>query len=122
MNCLDQILIELVASDPWDWVIAIGDVPLSARILRWQLGAGGLPVQCLLSLESPSNYGGVQCKYFIGSPRHEGDNLDAIIVGGEVLCALTHIPDERANASDPFDLTWWRGGVGLICTVRRKNK
>jgi hypothetical protein len=112
--------VAILVSDPWDFVTINGAGPFMSTLLR--IGpdpdVGGHEA-ALLQLETPLVYEGVSCEYFIASPRHERDDLSSLASGAEVLCGLTCIPADRANSANPFDLSWWRGGVGLIATVRK---
>jgi hypothetical protein len=122
MTYPENMLVEILVSDPWDWCTVIGGGPFDAKILKWKIDKGGQAVEMLLSLLIPRTYKGVECAYFVGSPRHEEDRLEDILRGRELPCDLVCIPKDRANSTDPFDLSWWRGGIGLICTVRRSKK
>ncbi len=122
MTYPENILVEIGVSDPWDWGTEVGCGPFDARILKWQLGPDGKPIQMLLSFVEPKTFQGVDCTYFVGSPRFVGRQLEDIICGDAVHCGLTRISEERANSADPFDLSWWRGGIGLTCTMRLSRK
>lgn len=108
----------VLSSDPWDFVTEHGPGPFTANVLRVNEsdpGEGALLVQ----LQHPLIYRGIRCEYFVVSPRHEGDDI-ASLAGGKVLpCGLTQIPADRVDSTNPFDLSWWRGGVALLGSVRK---
>ncbi len=111
----------IVVSDPWEFLTEHGTGPFIATVI--QIGADQyVPGKkaILLQLKNPLIYNGLTCEYFIASPRLEGRNITALATGGEVYCGLTRIPADRAISSDPFDLSWWRGGVALVATLHQK--
>jgi hypothetical protein len=72
----------------------------------------------LLKLHTPLSYRGINCEYFVASPRHEGTDLESLVSGAVVTFAFTRIPEDRATSANAFDLSWWRGGIGLIGTLQ----
>lgn len=111
--------VELIVSDPWEFCTELGAGPFNARIL--QVGKSqDVPDKdaVLIQLLSPVTYREVTCEFFVASPRHENETLQSLGEGREVSCGLTVIPVDRAHSPNPFDLSWWRGGVGLIGTLR----
>jgi hypothetical protein len=112
--------VAVVVNEPWDFFTAHGAGPFRAKVL--QIGPDpDVPTEdaALLRLETPLIYDGVDCEYFIARRRHEDDRIDALLTGAEIHSGLTRIPADRANSENPFDLSWWRGGVGLIATLRK---
>jgi hypothetical protein len=120
MNYPENMLVEIIVSDPWDWGTDVGCGPLAAKILKWKIGKDSQPMAMLLCLLTPQVYKGMECQYFVASPRHVECHIEDVVRGKELACGLVHIPEAHATSSDPFDLSWWRGGVALICTVRAK--
>jgi len=112
--------LEVVVSDPRDFGTIHGTGPFFSKVLQVH-GEENVPGKgsILLRLKTPLEYEGVSCEFFVASPRLENENLRSLIEGKEVFCNLTRIPSERAASSNPFDLSWWRGGVGLIAALRR---
>lgn len=112
--------IELSVSDPWDFCSVHGTGPFLGSIL-----AVGRDPQVpgkeaiLIRLKPTLTYNRKVCEYFIASPRLESGDLKALVSGGEVFCSLTMISADRATSLDPFDLSWWRGGIALIGTIRQ---
>ena len=121
MKYTETVSVQMIVSDPWDWGTEIGVGPFDATILRWRIGEDGRPTGILLRLAEAVVFRGVECRYFVGVRDSPRENLEEIIRGNPVECALTHISEERARSLDPFDLSWWRGGIGLTCTVRAKQ-
>ncbi len=109
--------VSIMVSDPWDWGTEFGCGPFSAVILRWKYNQQAKATSILLRLSEPKIFEGVNCEYFLASTRLEGSHLKDITQGKEVGCALTRIPVEQANSDEPFDLSWWRGGVGLMASI-----
>jgi len=105
-----KILIKL--SDPWDLGESFGWEPLAAVIVAAKEDTAGGAL--LVRLERPFIYKDVRCEYFVAVPRHENSSVEALIAGRPVLCAITRITEDRLEAEDPFDLSWWRRGVAGI--------
>lgn len=99
--------VEIGVSDPWEFESETGIGKLSARVLQGSMSA------LLLQVDVPVKYKDVICEYFIASPRHKGKDF-TLLDKKAVPCGFTLIPRERAESENPFDLSWWRGGVGLI--------
>lgn len=57
---------------------------------------------------------GKVCSHLVAAVRHENRNLNDIMDGNAVLCALTLVPDEKFDPSRPCDVSWWRGGGATI--------
>lgn len=111
----------IIVSDPWDFGTVHGTGPFFGEVLQTGPGhnrPGKLAI--LFRLKTPLLYQGTSCEYFVASPRHEGEDIQSLGQGKEVSCALTMIPPRQATVLNPFDLSWWRGGIGLIGTLRRK--
>ena len=117
----------LYVGDPWDFMEEHGEGPLPCKVLQvgydyWVLAQNNQKEEALLlQLENPVVFEGTSCEYFVAGPRHVGDSVSKLVDGSAVYCGLARIPEDKATSSDPFDLSWWRGGVGLIGTLRRAN-
>jgi hypothetical protein len=109
------VLIRL--SDPWELGESFGWEPLSAVVISAKGNDHGGAL--LVRLDSPFTYKDVRCEYFVARPRHEGSNVEELLSGSPVLCSITRISEERLKAQDPFDLSWWRGGVAGIGAIVR---
>ena len=100
----------LIVSEPWEFVTQHGVGPFPVEILRTALDEDEPAL--LLRMSTTLEHNGVFCEYLIGRPRH-GD-MAGLLGGESVGFSFTVIPRERAESKDPFDLSWWRGGVGLM--------
>jgi hypothetical protein len=112
---LEGLPVRLVVSDPWEFGTAHGTGPFPATVLA--VGAKHRDPRTdavLVRLTPPLVHDGVPVEYLIATPRLEGADVKALAAGQPVDAALTRIPAERAQSGDPFDLSWWRGGLGLI--------
>ena len=108
-----QVVIKL--SDPWELGESLGWQPLSAVIVA---AKGNDEVAALLvRLKQPFVFKDLRCEYFIAVPRLETSRLAALATGEPVFCAITRVGEDRLEADDPFDLSWWRGGVAGIGEV-----
>lgn len=109
--------IEITVSDPWDFVTECGSGPFPATVLRAGSDGSKEVPDLLISLDSPPRFQNTECKLFVARPRatpSKGSRLQDMPV------ALTLIPEERLKSENPLDLSWWRGGIGLIGTLRSR--
>lgn len=109
----------VIVSEPWDFVDGHTTGPFLAHVLAvgkdcWSPSSDAV----LIRLASPMSYKDAHCEYLIASPRYKDGDLSALAAGIVVHCGLTVIPPERVASSDPFDLSWWRGGAAFIGTLR----
>lgn len=51
-------------------------------------------------------------------PRHAGVTLQALRKDDCVGCAVTYVSKEQFDLSNPFDVSWWRGGNAHIASVK----
>ncbi|MDP3938626.1 MAG: hypothetical protein Q8R92_10885 [Deltaproteobacteria bacterium] len=107
--------VQIKWSDPWDLGESFGWQPLRAKIIAERDDQHGGSI--LLKLEKPFVYKDTRCEYFVASPRHEASEVGEIAVGRPVFCALTQVPQDRIDAEDPFDLSWWRGGIAGLAEI-----
>lgn len=120
MTKLNAIGLELTTyvSEPWEFVSLNGAGPFIAKVLAAKTNEPGKEM-LLLQLHKPLSYRDIDCEYFVATLRHEGANLESLLTGAVVTFALTRIPEDRATSTNSFDLSSWRGGVGLIGTLQR---
>lgn len=122
MAGLEGMEVTIVVSDPWDFGTAHGTGPFAAKVLkvgRDDNVPGGYSM--LLQLNTPLHYRDLSCEFVVASPRSERGSFDFLTEGAGVDCNLTRIPEDRAASPNPLDLSWWRGGVALLGTLRLKQ-
>jgi hypothetical protein len=108
--------VELLLIDPWEFVSETGSGPFHAVIVDVEPDERKM----LLEVQPPLLYKSVECKYFVAVARHEGSDLLSPSSGNITTCNLTHIPPNRViKSANPFDLSWWRGGIAIIADVRK---
>lgn len=73
----------------------------------------------LLKANDPIRVDKCEYRMLVCSPRLEGVQIDEIVVGTSISCSVTCLSNERASQSNPFDLSWWRGGGALLGSVCR---
>jgi hypothetical protein len=118
--------VEIAAGEPWEFVEAHGEGPFPGQIVRvgydyWVSKLKNRNKEAvLIQLDTPFNVEDTTFEYLIASPRLETGDIHALVQGSEVYCGISCIPTDRAIGADPFDLSWWHKGIGLIGTVRRK--
>lgn len=71
----------------------------------------------LLKLNSPVIIEGATYTHAIASPRLARDDLNVLLNNGVLGCAVTLVPKDRVDQSNPFDLSWWRGGAAVVTDV-----
>jgi hypothetical protein len=109
--------VAILVSDPWDFVTEHGTGPFRATVL--QLSDSDPGGSILVQLQNPLVYKGIRCEYIIVSPRYDGEDILSLASGKFLCCSLTQLPADRVDSADPFDLSWWRGGIGLLGSIRR---
>ncbi len=68
---------------------------------------------------SPSfDFGEEPIEYAVVQARREGDISDQLQMGSSIPCNLVALPAARAISDDPFDLSWWRGGLAVITDIK----
>jgi hypothetical protein len=55
--------------------------------------------------------------YAVATARYEGQSIFEVFEGKPVVCAVTWVTKERFSLTDPFDLSWWRGGPATIAEL-----
>ncbi|MFA5858528.1 MAG: hypothetical protein WC955_05635 [Elusimicrobiota bacterium] len=98
----------LSIGDPWDFETEQGTGILKATIIAIKKD------NFLLKLEKIVVFRNVECEYLVASTRYHVDIWDEISKNKPVTIAATVISKDRALGKDPFDLSWWRGGIGLL--------
>ncbi|HPD48769.1 MAG TPA: hypothetical protein P5279_18020 [Anaerohalosphaeraceae bacterium] len=115
MSELQGLKVNLIVTEPWDFTTAHGCGPFSAEVLQENMAARKRDeLAILIRLDNPLVFEGERCEYFVATPRLETDDVANIAKSVIVHCNLTMIPEAHAVSSDPFDLSWWRGGLVLI--------
>jgi hypothetical protein len=73
----------------------------------------------LVRLDSRRRFKQQDVEHLVAYARHRGSRLlEDLVAGNLVACNFTHVTTEQAISSEPFDLSWWRGGIGLIGAMR----
>jgi hypothetical protein len=112
--------VNTLVSDPWDFGTIHGVGPFLAKILEVDIDKNTGKVQgLLLQLKTPLIYQNIDCEYFIAKLRHETGEFESLLTNKEVNCNLTRISTDCATSTNPFNLNYWRGGVGLIVSLQK---
>ena len=72
----------------------------------------------LLSLDKPLISGSEKYQHVVASARLARDDLDTLADAGILGCSVTWVPEEEFKHTDPFSLSWWRGGAAAITDLR----
>ena len=109
-------VVRVVVTEPWEFDAG----PLTGTVLRMGIGADAPDVpSMLIRLSQVVTFKGKPCEYFVARPRRKELDLDVIAEGSDVDCNLTCVSPQCAGSSGAFDLSRWRGGVGLIATISK---
>jgi hypothetical protein len=111
-NSFHHMLVTIGISDPWELGESRKWQPFEGTIL--DVKVEGFCKALLIKLLEPFEYENVSCEYFVAHPRYAGSRYDDLLQGRSVFSCLTRISSENAHSDNPFDLTWWRGGVALM--------
>ncbi len=115
--------LSITVSDPWEFVTEHGSGPLEATVIEEALNAEAPEGNALLlKLLAPINHAATICEYFVAAERSSGDRFSDLLRGRAVNCGLTRISRERAQSANPFDLSWWRGGLALLASLRTTSE
>lgn len=107
-----------MVSDPWDFGTEHGCGPFLAQIIKFGPNPWDPKTRSVfIRLLKPLKYKGETCEYFVASPKLADKRLEDLNDGDKFYCGLTHIPPQHASATNPFDLSWWRGGIALEGTL-----
>src|SRR5256885_9165404 len=109
--------VHVLVVDPWDFVTTNGSGPFPATIIRTTNGSVG-KTRLLLEFDTPISYKNQQCLYFVADTRLTDQTMDTLFSNGKVGVNLNCVPDERLKSAEPFDLSWWRGGLSLIADLQ----
>jgi hypothetical protein len=116
---LKGLTVEITVSDPWEFVTEHGSGPFAAAVVAAAQGAGSSQDLMLLRLAVPISHGSAICEYFVAGERSDHDRLADLLRDKAINCTLTRVPPEQALTNSPVDLSWWRGGIALLGSVRR---
>ena len=119
---LEGKTVVLELSDPWDLGESLEWKVLQATVIKQGIqpesGFGSESESIIIRLKEPFTFKGLNYEYLQGSPRHEGDSFRVLRrKKSSVFCSFTRIPPEQVASAAPFDLSWWRGGGGVIATI-----
>ena len=111
--------VQLITSDPWDFVALDGSVRFDATVIRAATYREGADEErFVLQLLDPVVWQNKVIEFFVARERHGHGIVDDFFLGQPIECALVAVDDERAQGSEPFDTSWWRGGLAVNATLR----
>jgi hypothetical protein len=111
----------VLVSDPWAFSDEVRENPFRARVIACSQDQSVKTGAMLLQVVSPFRFGGELCEFFVASRRHE-EPASGPRNWTECSFSLTLVSRERALGSTPFDLSWWRGGVGLLASLSARSE
>ena len=111
--------VQLIASDPWDFVAVDGSVRFDATVIRAATYRDGADEErFVLQLLEPVAWHDKTIEFFVARERHGHGIIDDLSLGQPIECALVAVGDERARGSEPFYTSWWRGGLAVNAILR----
>lgn len=102
--------VTLSLSDPWEMGEALGWPTLRGAVV--QRGAEAW----LVELTEPFSHSGTEYRFLVVSARHFDSPL-ANAATQQIACNVVRTTEERASGPDACDLSWWRGGCAMICSI-----
>ena len=110
--------VQLIASDPWDFVAVDGSVRFDAVVIRAATYSEGADEErFVLQLLGPVDWHDKSIEFFVARERHGHGITDDLSLGQPIECALVAVDSERAQGANPFDTSWWRGGLAVNATL-----
>ncbi len=101
--------VEIVVSEPWDVVTALGSARLSGHVVN----ASGAAIVVRLNRAITLPQG--KYEFLLACPRHVGDVFRED--HGKLFCNLDSMTDSQAPLGLPADLPSFKGDLGLIGDV-----
>jgi hypothetical protein len=102
----------VTVSDPWEFGTEHGTGPFEGEVVD------STQDKVLFRLSCPLMFNNTQIATLACCERHDG-SFGKLESGMPVPCSMTPIPPEREDG-DWHDLSWWRGGVGLLGDITFK--
>jgi len=125
-NTLINQLVNIGFVEPWELSGRLERENQIARIIDagWNESKHyGNEEECvIIVLNKQFLHNGLECKYFVATPRHQGKAFSDLLNGKTVNCSLLPITEEKAMSVDRFDTSFWRGGNGFIATFELQIK
>lgn len=114
---LDGMSVQLIVSDPWDFVTAAGSGPFRAGIVELD---GSSPTRMLPKLKTPIEYRNIRCEFLVASPRHADDLPANLLIGRAIHVNVLCIGRSEIEKGDRFG-SGWRGRLALIAELRKTD-
>jgi hypothetical protein len=95
-------------SEPWEFLAENHGLKIVGRVETASSTA------LLLRASDPFACAGKRYTLILCTFRHHDTGADSLVRGESVPCNGVAIPNEREALARELDLSWWRGGGGLI--------
>jgi hypothetical protein len=118
-NSLIGTRLRFTVSDPWEFETENGFNEFDGKIVSVENDALLFQGDVGVKLDS------LTYNSFICSPRLDSGSLSQLKNNTDMWCSATALSQEKVQSKNPFDLSWWRGGGGLIgtlCVLRNREK
>ena len=120
--------VQVLVSDPWEFVTEVRAESISTIIEQVSIRIDAKHDEfselesILIRILEPFAYRKMKFEFFIASPRHFENGLQALNNGGDIPFNFLRIPELEAKSNNPFkaDNDWRGGQEGLIGTLKIK--
>lgn len=99
--------VRITISEPWE----LSEFPLEGIIIMEKDDA------LIIQLITPITYKNIIGEYFMARLRSNAENIASFIDKKHGVFNLVNIPVNAIQSKNPFDISSWRGGIGLICDI-----
>ena len=90
-----MLAVEIMVSDPWDWVTEHGPGPFRGKALATTEDS------VLVQLDDRIDFGGNMNEFVIASARHSGDSFAKLKRGQRTPCDLRPMPADAIQPGEP---------------------
>jgi hypothetical protein len=105
-------VVSVLISEPWELSTPAGGTGRKAVVKATHGGSASL----LLELQEPVLHDKATYRMLVAVPRGHRPLVDTLAAGESAEADLYGIPEDR-TPEDPFNLDWWRGGLGIVGTL-----
>ena len=105
-----RVFVEI--SEPWELSTKLENTTIEGKIEDIKDDT------LLLQLDYPLKIKNKECNKLLISNRYEGETFSSYRTGIVLTVSISAIPNELSETPDPFTLSTWKYGLGLIGTVK----
>jgi hypothetical protein len=112
------LVVRIVVSDPFE---------LTERAIEAEVVTSGIAADApdklsvLFRAHEPIQFHGRSWEYLVGRSAVAMRDLSDLATNVIVDAAIVAVPNARVTATNPLDLSWWRGGLAIRGSVSKKE-